>query len=129
MKFLGSACRAMRFLALATGAWGALLVLHGLTAILTGRAGAVFERNAAVPSAMLSVLATAMIAASIYLPRAEHRPASATGKNVVAPAIIAGCLAIILWIFWRGEIPASVVAGTTLIGIAAALRRLLPAIR
>ncbi len=103
---------------------GVMFILYGVISSRTGSAWEPLERWVNPVSAFLTILGAILTAASVYFYAPQTHQPELFSKFVSAPmTILAGSAAIIL-LFWRGSIPAVVVNGFALLGIAGGLFRI-----
>ncbi len=111
--------------AVGVGFLGAFLVAYSLIAFYT-QPWEPMEKIAPFASAMVTLLATILTAASVYLPPENMRPAWTVSKVMVSPIVIVAC-GLALWtLFSIGHLSPVLVNGFGLMAIAGALIRMLP---
>lgn len=109
---------------LAGGGMG--LIVLGLIMETYGLHNDAVERFAGFASSLLTFLGVLVTAGSIYLKSwIPSRPDPAS-TVLTAPVAMIACMVAIIILFWQGSIPANVVNGFALLGLAGALLRIQP---
>ncbi len=103
---------------------GVLFILYGVISKCTDSVWPVLEQWINPISAFMTILATLIVAASIYFHKSFAHPPEKFSKYVSAPVVIASCLAAMIFLIMMGDIPSVAVNGFALIGIAGALFRI-----
>lgn len=103
---------------------GLLLILYGLVSALTHEPWPPLERFVQPVSSTLTLIATAMTAASVFLYGMPPEP-TPIGKRFMAPLVLLA-VSVALYCVWTIGIPQVVVNGFSVLGLAGALMRIVP---
>jgi hypothetical protein len=110
-------------------AWlGILFIVYGAAVAITGEPWSLLERFAEPLSMILTIFATAMVAASIYFFSPHARHPEAASLYIYSPVTIVACVIALASLYWR---PLSIVTlnGFAMLGLAGALLRLFPGVQ
>ncbi len=103
---------------------GVMFILYGVISRGTGSIWPVLEKWVNPISAFLTILATLITAASIYLYEPFTHPPEKFSKYVSAPIVIVSCVIAAMFLIITGDIPPVVVNGFALLGISGGLFRI-----
>jgi hypothetical protein len=109
-------------------AWlGILFIAYGAAVAITGESWSLLERFAEPLSMILTIVATAMVAASIYFFSPHTRHPELASRYIYSPVTILACVIALASLYWR---PLSIVTlnGFAMLGLAGALLRLYPGV-
>jgi hypothetical protein len=109
----------------ALGFSGALLIVYSVVSTMT-QPWPPLERVAEFVSSFLTLLGVLITAASIYIRQEPPHPPWRSSRIVVAPLVIACCVAASIFLIKEGPLPPTLVNGFALLGISGALQRILP---
>ena len=102
---------------------GVMFILYGAVAQGSG-AWEPLERWVNPVSTLLTLLGTILTATSVYFFSTSIHAPELFSRFISAPLTIAGGRATIGWLFWTGTVPAVMVNGFALLGIAGGLFRI-----
>jgi predicted membrane channel-forming protein YqfA (hemolysin III family) len=104
---------------------GALLVLYTLITWATNEPWPVVERHAPFISSLLTLIGTALTAASVYFHSSKVRTPWRHSKYVASPIVIISSVAAIAILLVSGKLSQVSVSGFGMLAIAGGLKRLL----
>ena len=104
---------------------GVLLILYGVVSAFLQEPWLPLEKIAVPLSATLTLIGTAMTAASIYLYGVPSQPPAILSKWLLAPLVILSA-ATALYCVWTITISPVIVNGFSALGLAGALARIVP---
>lgn len=104
---------------------GALLIVYTLITWATGEPWPVVERHAPFISSLLTLIGTALTAASVYFHSSKPRAPWRHSKYVASPIVIVASVAAIAILIMSGQLSQVSVSGFGMLAIAGGLKRLL----
>ncbi len=107
-------------------AGGMALIVFGLVTEVYGIHNDALDWFAGFASSLLTFVGVLVTAGSIYLKSWVPSQPDPASTHLTAPIAMIACLVAIIVLFTRGSIPANVVNGFALIGLAGALLRIQP---
>ena len=105
---------------------GAVFVLYGAYVYVWGPPWPPVERIALPASSFLTILGTAVTAASVYFHHLTPTPPEKKSRHVTAPFVIGSSVLALAALLRNGKVPPVTVNGFAMLGIAGALLRLQP---
>jgi hypothetical protein len=105
--------------------FGAALIAYSTISVLTQPWPPV-EAVASYVSTFLTLFGVLVTAIAIYVPRETYYPPWTSSRWFAAPVAIVACLVAIVFFFKRGQLPAVLVNGFSLVGLSGGMQRILP---
>ena len=109
------------------GIVGAALVVYGVIVLFTNTPWPPIEAIADWISSIVTLIATVIVALSVYLPP-HHRPPDKHSKLIISPLVVLAVIAVVvLTVVWQGwPPPQQLTNGFAILGLSGALFRMLP---
>lgn len=110
----------------AIGFWGIALIIFGLASMFNFEMGRIFGVIADWGTSVITLIASACVALSVYLP-AHSRAADEQSKLIVAPVVVAMVMgAFILMFIKKSPLDINITNGFAMLALSGALFRMLP---
>ena len=117
---------AFRVAASGLGWFGAAFIAYAVIAEQTKQPWPPLERFTNTLSSSLTLIGTALTAASIYFYSPNSHKPEFVSRAVTAPVVLCACALGAVWLAMRGGLPLAAVNGFALLGIAGAIFRTQP---
>lgn len=105
---------------------GGIFILYGIVSAVTNAPWPPLEKWMNFLSSFFTLVGTILTAGTVYVWSRQPHPPEKFSLSIAAPLVIVGAIVGIGFLFWKQELPISVVNGFAMLAMAGALFRIQP---